>query len=296
MQRIHHLVSRLESSTLLERIADQLAAAARPLLSRRAVNDALTGRWLGHSVHPMVVSLPIGCFTSAAVLDMTGSALAARRLIGVGVLAVVPTALTGTADWLDTSGAERRVGTAHALANDMAATAFAASWIARRSGRRALGVALSTAGLASLGAAGYLGGHLVYARGVGVNTTSFQSGPEEWRRLVPLDEVDADALRHQRLDGLSLVIGHHDGHLFVMEDRCTHRGGPLSDGRVAAGCIECPWHASRFDLEDGTVRKGPASIPQPVYQSRVNEGWIEIRRDEPGGLRSNAVDAGPTSS
>jgi nitrite reductase/ring-hydroxylating ferredoxin subunit len=71
----------------------------------------------------------------------------------------------------------------------------------------------------------------------------------------------------------------------VLEDRCTHRGAPLSDGTLVGECIECPWHASRFRTNDGTVLGGPASIEQPAYDTRLADGWVEIRRSEPGGLR-----------
>jgi len=198
---------------------------------------------------------------------------------------------TGAADWLDTSGAEQRVGVAHALANDAAVTLFAGSWLARRSGRSVLGRVLSFVGLGAVGVAGYLGGHLAYGRGVGVSTTAFQSGPEEWTRAVRHDDLPLEAPASVSLDGLALVAVRRTDRVDVLEDRCTHRGGPLSDGAVVDGCLECPWHASRFDAVDGTVLAGPASIPQPAYDTRVIDGWVEIRRAELGDLRRNPVGA-----
>ena len=292
MQRIQRLVSRIESSELLDRLGERLDPLVRPLQSVPAVNDALTGRWLGHSVHPMLVALPIGCWSSAALLDVAGSADAARRLTGAGVALAAPTALTGSADWLDTSGAERRVGVAHAVLNDVAVGAFGLSWLARRRGRRATGMVLGGAGLAAMGAAGYLGGHLAYVRGVGVNTTAFQSGPDQWTRLVRADELTVDRAAEHHLDGLALlVVRTGDDEVRVLEDRCTHRGGSLSGGELVDGCVECPWHASRFALDDGAVRHGPASVPQPSYEVRLIDGWVEVRRPEQGGLRRNPVGA-----
>ena len=125
----YRFVDRIERSEVLDRVADKLAAVVRPLAARPVVGDALTGRWLGHSVHPALVAVPIGCWTGAVILDaMAPGSSAARRLIGAGVLGALPAASTGMADWIDTAGAERRVGTAHALANDVAVTAFALSW------------------------------------------------------------------------------------------------------------------------------------------------------------------------
>jgi nitrite reductase/ring-hydroxylating ferredoxin subunit/uncharacterized membrane protein len=292
MPILQRFVDRIERAESLDRIADKLAKAGEPLLARPRLHEALTGRWLGHSVHPMVVAVPIGCWTGAALIDATAPAsAAARRLVGAGVLTAIPAALTGTADWMDTTGAERRLGTAHALANDIAVTTFGLSWLARRRGSKWLGVGLSGIGLGVLGVAGYLGGHLAYARGVGINTTAFQSGPEEWTAVVESAVLEPGEATQVDLDGLALLVVRRDGMVHVLEDRCTHRGAPLSDGEVVNGCIECPWHLSRFDLIDGSVRKGPASITQPAYETRIVDGRVEIRRSELGGLRTSPVGA-----
>lgn len=256
MPILHRLAERLERSDRLDSIADTLAELGTPLSARPALRDALTGRWLGHSVHPMVVAVPIGCWTSAAVLDITSpGTAAARRLIGAGVLSAAPAALTGTADWLDTSGAERRVGAAHAIANDVAVGAFALSWLARRRGSNWVGMGLTGLGLGVMGFAGYLGGHLAYARGVGINTTAFQSGPDDWTAVVDSADLEPGVATQVDLDGLALLVVRRDGLVHVLEDRCTHRGAPLSDGEIVDGCVE-------------------------------------IRRSEPGGLRTAPVGAG----
>jgi uncharacterized membrane protein len=129
----------------------------------------------------MLVVAPIGLWMSGAVLDAVGgerSASPARRLIGLGAVAAVPAAATGAADWRDTRSAEQRLGTVHALVNNAAMLTFVGSWAARVAGRDRLGRTLSRVGLVGVAIAGYLGGHLAYVRGVGVNTTAFQSGPQ----------------------------------------------------------------------------------------------------------------------
>ena len=84
------------------------------------------------------------------------------------------------ADWSDTSGPDQRTGLAHAASNVMALSLFAASLGARRSGRRGLGRVLGLGGMTALATAGYLGGHLSYVRGVGVNH-AFDEG---FRRII----------------------------------------------------------------------------------------------------------------
>ncbi|WP_040494768.1 Rieske 2Fe-2S domain-containing protein [Ilumatobacter nonamiensis] len=292
MNPLHRLTTRIEAADRLDAVAAKIRDIASPLGRPSSLRDKLTGRWLGHSVHPMLVAAPIGAWIGAAALDVTGaSGTAARRLIGVGTLAAIPTAATGAADWFDTSGAEQRVGLAHAALNDVAVTLFAASWWSRRHGRSVRAIALSGAGLAAVGVAGYLGGHLAYVRGVAVNTTAFQSGPEGWTRLIERDELTTGVPVGATLDGLEFVVVDRTDRVDVLEDRCTHRGAPLSDGVVTGDCIECPWHGSRFDTATGMVEAGPASVPQPVYRTRVVDGWVEIRRTEVGGLRRNPIGA-----
>jgi len=292
MNPLHRFTTCVEGAERLDGLASKVRSLVAPMGRPSPARGALTGRWLGHSVHPMLVAIPIGGWIGAVALDATGaSATAARRLIGLGALAAVPTAATGVADWFDTSGAEGRVGLVHAGLNDVALALFGASWVARRKRRSPLALFLSAAGLGAVGVAGDLGGHLAYARGVGVNTTAFQSGPNDWRRLIRREELPVDAPVGVTLDGLEFLVVGRAARVDVLESRCTHRGAPLSDGEVRGDCIECPWHASRFDTVDGSVVAGPASVSQPSYRTRVVDGWVEVRRDEVGGLRRNPVGA-----
>jgi nitrite reductase/ring-hydroxylating ferredoxin subunit len=60
---------------------------------------------------------------------------------------------------------------------------------------------------------------------------------------------------------------------------CAHAGGPLDQGTIVDGCVECPWHGSRFSLGDGLARRGPTVYDQPSYEIRTAEGGgYEVRR------------------
>ena len=275
---------------------EKVSEACRPVVERLIGSgsrlDVLTGRSLGHPAHPAVVTVPLGSWTAALVLDIAGGRAyrrAAQLLVGIGVLGAVPAVATGAADWLDTRGAERRVATAHAAANKLALVLQAGSWLLRRRGRSSAGVYVSAMAMAVASAGSYLGGHLVYRRGVGVNTTAFDAGPTEWATLEA--EGDAgDPLVAARAGGVALVVVMgHGGATHVLEDRCTHRGGPLHEGRVTDGCVSCPWHDSRFDLATGAVIKGPATAPQPVYEVKRDGAGVQVRRREDGDLRRNPV-------
>jgi nitrite reductase/ring-hydroxylating ferredoxin subunit len=163
----------------------------------------------------------------------------------------------------------------------------AASWWQRKKGSRARGAALSAIGFAVTGVAGWLGGHLAHALGVGVDTTVFQHLPADWTDLLAESEVSDDPVRRD-IDGVPVVIYRADGRLVALADRCTHRGGPLHEGTLDDGCLTCPWHGSVFDA-DGFVRSGPATRPQPKLDVRVVSGWVEIRYQSDHTLRTNPI-------
>jgi nitrite reductase/ring-hydroxylating ferredoxin subunit/uncharacterized membrane protein len=285
---LHRALEALESRAALDGPSRAIRDGAAAVLDRPYLRGLLSGSSLGHPLHPILTDLPLGCWTSAALLDLTGQAPAAsRRLVGVGVLGTLPTALAGISDWLDTAGAEQRVGLVHAAGNLLGLSCFAGSWLRRRRGGK--GTTLSFAGLAVVSLAGWLGGHLSFALGVGVDTNAFDSGPEDWTATTPGQQNGP--LRRDEVDGVRLVVTTlADGSKpYAMADRCSHRGGSLSEGELREECVVCPWHGSRFDARNGNVRRGPASAPQPTYEVRPGQGGIEVRRTEHRALRRNAV-------
>lgn len=281
-------VDQLERASWLDQAAEVIATQLRKVVKPGPVEDLLSGTPLAHPAHPMLVAVPIGAWTSASVLDLVGgNRRTTRGLVALGALAAVPAAATGASDWLSTAQAERRVGIVHAAANAGALTLQLASWRARRRGR-ARGAALSMAALTLTSVAGWLGGHLAYAQGVGVDTTVFELLPTEWTDLCAADEVSEKPARHD-VNGVAVIAFRSGKNLTVMADRCTHRGGPLHEGSVdAAGCITCPWHGSTFN-SSGEVVSGPATRPQPALDVRLVDGRIQVRRDEERALRLNPV-------
>ncbi|MCW3032245.1 MAG: Ferredoxin, 2Fe-2S [Solirubrobacterales bacterium] len=163
---------RLEQAQALDGPARGLESIVRSGLGEGTLRDVLRGGWLGHALHPLLTDLPIGTWTSSLVLDFAGGSSAegaADLLVGVGLAAVAPTALAGWSDWGESSTPEqRRVGLVHAAFNIAAAALFTASLKRRRESRRGSAKLLSVTGAGALGVGGYLGGHLSYARGVGV--------------------------------------------------------------------------------------------------------------------------------
>jgi len=51
----------------------------------------------------------------------------------------------------------------------------------------------------------------------------------------------------------------------------------LHEGELVGHCIECPLHATRFRLDDGSLERGPSTYPQPVFETRERNGRVEVR-------------------
>src|SRR3954451_22442056 len=187
-----------ESAAPLDSLGEKVGKTVRGILGPGAFKDAISGTWLGHAVHPVLTDVVIGSFTSATLLALLGGdddGTAAERLIGVGIAAYGPTALTGVNDWADSEpvdDAVRRVGLVHASTNALALTLYGSSLAARRRGSVTKGKLLSLAGAGVLAAGGYLGGHLSFTKGVGPNQTAYDPGPDEWKKAVDSEELAQD--------------------------------------------------------------------------------------------------------
>jgi nitrite reductase/ring-hydroxylating ferredoxin subunit/uncharacterized membrane protein len=279
----HDLLERIAAFDAVDGPVKKLAKQIRTLKSPPKVNEALSGTWLGHPVHPLLVLLPLGNWASAVLLDWVGgedAETAADVLLGAGLVTALPTIATGYSDWADTEPASdtvRRLGSVHALANASAATLFGASLAARAGGARGRGKLLALAGMGAVTVGGYLGGHLTYAEGVGVNLATFEEYPQDWTPLLADAALGEGEMRAGDVDGVAILVARRGGEVFALSNTCVHRGGSLADGELTGECVECPLHGSVFRLSDGSVERGPSAYPQPTYEVRVQDGRIAVR-------------------
>jgi nitrite reductase/ring-hydroxylating ferredoxin subunit/uncharacterized membrane protein len=275
------LTRAIESSDALDRGGKAVIGVVGRYLRPGALKDLLSGTWMGHPLHPALTDVPIGAWASSFVLDLIPSRRAAQasdKLVAIGILAAVPTAVTGLSEFSDVSRKEERTtGIAHAAGNTLALLLYLRSYMHRKRGRRARGLVLSTLGAGVMLGSGFLGGHLAFRRGVGVDRTVFEPRTRQWTPVLADADLPDMTLTSAELDGTRVLLYRSGGTIHAIADRCSHRGGPLHKGTVQGGEVECPWHRSRFRLEDGSVARGPATAPQPSFEVRVSEGRIELR-------------------
>jgi nitrite reductase/ring-hydroxylating ferredoxin subunit/uncharacterized membrane protein len=269
---------RLERAENLDRVVSPVQRIVRKIPPGR-FRDGLHGVWLGHPLHPVLVQVPVGAWMSAALLDvMPDGERQARHFIGLGLLAAVPAALAGTADWAEMHEQQMRVGVAHAAANSTAITLYLGSLLARSRRRTALGKALGFAGLAAVTAGGMLGGEISYRQAGGANHAEEVPHLVEpgWHDLLAVDAL-SDGNPVRVLLGEVPVLAIRDAErVYALADKCAHMSGPLSEGRIADGRVTCPWHGSEFRLGDGTVVHGPATADQPVFRTRIRDGMVQV--------------------
>ncbi|MFJ4693023.1 Rieske 2Fe-2S domain-containing protein [Streptomyces sp. NPDC088766] len=296
--RLLWLLDRLERSPRADPLIDTLGNGVRALPLGRG-RDVLHGRWLGHPVHPVMVQVPIGSWLSAAVLDtLPGRSREAGLLVGVGLATAAPAALAGAVDWAELHREQTRVGLVHAVANLAAVGLYAASLTCRLRGRPAAGRTYGFLGMTAVGLGGMLGGHMAYRQASGANHAEevphvVRAG---WHRIGAVDEFPVEQPVRRVVDDVPvLVVRRSGGAVHALAERCSHLAGPLSEGTLSDGCVRCPWHGSVFRLSDGWNVRGPATAPQPAFDTRILDGHVEIRlprHDRPRRRHASGAGAG----
>jgi len=260
----------------LEPAAEAVQGAVKAV--PKPIRDVLDGVWLGNPLHPALTDVPLGAWTTAAVLDAAGSD-SADDALAVGILGAVPAALTGLNDWSHLRGDSRRVGVAHALLNTAGLALNIGSLVARRRGQRTLGKAFSGLALGGALFSAHLGGELSFGFGVRVNRTAFEQPRDRYLAVLDEEDLDGGTLCLADLEGDAVLVARSEetGEVCAIAATCSHLGGPLAKGERDGDSVICPWHGSRFDLCTGAVEGGPAVYPQPRYEARIWGGKVEVR-------------------
>jgi nitrite reductase/ring-hydroxylating ferredoxin subunit/uncharacterized membrane protein len=260
-----------------------LSALFRPI---RPVKDVLNGTWLGHPIHAAITDVPIGSLVIAVLLDLLGYPSAADIALVVTVLTMVLAAITGAADYVTTDGTARSRATVHSTIMVVALIVLLASLALRATGSpdRLVPIGLSIIALGLVAAGAFVGGDVVYALGNMVSRHAFRGAGTKWIKLDIGDVIDLatlpEATPTKAKAGINdLVLVRIGDAVHALHAVCAHAGGPLPQGTVADGCLECPWHGARYRLTDGHVMRGPSVYDQPTYEIRAAEGGgYEVRR------------------
>ena len=285
--------ARIIGSDLLKKISaplDEFLNRCFRAPALRRLKVFLNGTWVGHPLHPLLTDIPIGAWTLAMVLDLTALlfqlpqlGLACSIAVGVGVAGAAGTVAAGLMDWLDVDPPEKAIGAFHATLNISATILFLVSFLIRwgqhwQSGWGAFAVAF--VGYLLVMGGGYLGGIMVFHMGVMINRNAYRSGPDDFRPAGEAGDLTEGQLKRLLIEDQPILLAKLHGKIHALGAVCSHYGAPLNEGTVVDRTIECPWHFSRFSLEDGRVVQGPACASIPAYDCRIvnNQVQIKIRR------------------
>ncbi|MGW4462384.1 Rieske 2Fe-2S domain-containing protein [Micromonospora sp. NPDC004704] len=277
-------LTKLEQANQLDRVGDQIQRGIWSALPRRWMRDLLHGVWLGHPLHPVLVQVPVGAWTASAILDLLpNQRRASTTLVAIGTLGALPAAVAGWNDWASLSQSQRRVGLVHAAANVVGLALYGSSLGARLSGLHGIGRILGWAGLSAASGGAFLGGHLAYKMGAGVNqaTPELHRMDEGWHPVADLAALPEASLVTRKINDIPVLVYRDGDNVTAMLEHCAHQGGPLGAGDVTKVdghvCVVCPWHGSTFRLDNGEVVHGPAATDQQTLPTRIMSGVLEIR-------------------
>ena len=280
---------RLAAIPQYQDVAEQTAGGLHQLLLKggalaRMLLDLLHGTWLGHPLHTVLTDFAISAWTFGSLLDLSNlrggsrrTRRAADQLITAGTLFAVPTALTGITDFSTIPSEAAATGATHGLVNATALGFYSLSLWARKAHRRTLGAVLSGVGFALIMLSAWLGGELSYRYLVGVNRVKEPTETRRWQSVLDDDDLKEHKPQRVEVQGQPVLLYRHEGQIYAIGAVCAHAGGPLEEGCFTGTQVECPWHQSVYDLHTGHVLHGPATYPEPLYETRLRRGRLEIR-------------------
>ena len=261
-----------------------------------------------HPIHPILVAFPIGLWITAFIFDLIGAASgeqgyfdAGYYMLIAGCIGAGAAAVPGVIDLFGSippNSSGRRRGYLHGTLNATALVIFIAE-VVRRSSRGDVtdgpSLLMSFIGVVLIGISGWLGGTLVYRNQVGVDRRYAGAGKFKRRVLDSFDrpvcntgELGEGQMMLAVIDGQRITIGKCNDTMYAFGDRCSHEGGPLSDGALVACTVQCPWHGSQFDVRTGRVVAGPAGQKLRVYQVEVRVGEVYVHPEVPADQKKAA--------
>jgi len=253
----------------------------------------------------MLVGFPVAYLLGSTCIDVWARATnrpswfrTARHLNTLGLGAALIAAVPGAIDYVfaipPKSSAQKRA-TDHMFANLSALMFFAAARASHAKNDRPSWwrIASEVCGSGLMTAAGWMGGTLVFRNQIAVDHRYAGAGRWRSRTIAPArlaeglvdvgpdDQLEPDQMTLLHVGQRRIVLARNGERYVAFDDRCTHKGGPLSDGSLACGTVQCPWHGSQFDTNTGAVTNGPAKSGIQTYVVTQHDGrvWLQIPRD-----------------
>lgn len=250
-----------------------------------------------HPLHPILVAFPIAFFIGAFLFDVL-ALLNGRAALGqtayylnmAGIAGALLAAVPGIIDFVSVvppqSSAKDRAAK-HGIINvvNVLLFGFVLYYRQREDAGASIVVGLEAVGVVLLCIAGWMGGTLVHRNQIGVDHRYAHAG--KWKEayftqssgriaVAATGELQVNALKLLHVAGRRIALGRTENGYVAFDDRCTHKGGPLSDGALICGTVQCPWHGSHFDVHNGSVKAGPAKERIKTYPIEEQDGTVYL--------------------
>ena len=98
----------------------------------------------------------------------------------------------------------------------------------------------------------------------------------EFVKVAKVGQIPPGEARAVEAGGKTIALFNVDGTFHAIDDTCTHKGGPLSEGMAVGTEVTCPWHGAVFDVRTGGVLGAPAPRDVASYTVRLNGEDIEV--------------------
>ncbi|MBI3693908.1 MAG: non-heme iron oxygenase ferredoxin subunit [Acidobacteria bacterium] len=95
-------------------------------------------------------------------------------------------------------------------------------------------------------------------------------------KIAKADDIQPGQGKMFEVGGKRIALFNVDGGFYAIDDTCTHRGGPLSEGELSGKEVTCPWHGAVFNVTTGQVLRPPAPTGISSYNIRVEGTDIEV--------------------
>ncbi|NIO10066.1 MAG: Rieske 2Fe-2S domain-containing protein [Deltaproteobacteria bacterium] len=95
-------------------------------------------------------------------------------------------------------------------------------------------------------------------------------------KVAKADDVAPGKAIMVEVGGKKIALFNIGGSFYAIDDACSHRGGPLSEGYVEETQVRCPWHGALFDITNGAAAGPPAAAGVTKYNVRVEDSDVEV--------------------
>jgi nitrite reductase/ring-hydroxylating ferredoxin subunit len=95
-------------------------------------------------------------------------------------------------------------------------------------------------------------------------------------KVAETTEIAPGTAKQVTVAGKTIAVFNLNGTFYAMDDACTHRGGPLSEGSIEGDLVTCPWHGANFNIKTGQVESPPAHRGVDTYRVVIQGSAIHL--------------------